>query len=433
MTAINLLPYQKKWLDDGARFKIAMYSRQTGKSTMASVEAVSSCIHSKNKEDWFIISSGERQAKKLLQKYTIPLCRAYEEAFKYASKKDSRLKELNFLENEYSKTEITFANGSTILALPANPESLRGYSGNVILDEFAFHNDSYSVWEAVFPIISSGYKIRVLSTPNGKGNKFYELMTTENNGWSKHIVSIYDAVKQGLPRNIEELKMGLSSQDSWEQEYELKWRDSASSWLSFELIDNACHKDAGLPELYQGGYCYIGIDIAARNDPFAVVVLEKVGDVFWLRELIAVRNISFREQDFILERLMREYKVVRCCIDQTGMGEKPVEDAKIKYGRSRVEGVLFNTNTKQAMATIGREVFEDCRIRIPFDRELRQDLHKLKQVTSATGAPRFVAESDSNGHADRTWALFLALTAGITPIKRYEYTPMEKPKRFGAY
>ena len=30
---------------------------------------------------------------------------------------------------------------------------------------------------------------------------------------------------------------------------------------------------------------------------------------------------------------------------------------------------------------------------------------------SPTGAPRFVAESDANGHADRTWGCFLALNA----------------------
>lgn len=45
----------------------------------------------------------------------------------------------------------------------------------------------------------------------------------------------------------------------WSQEYELKWLDEASAWLSFELI-SSCEDDlAGRPELYQGGPCYVGV------------------------------------------------------------------------------------------------------------------------------------------------------------------------------
>jgi phage FluMu gp28-like protein len=64
------------------------------------------------------------------------------------------------------------------------------------------------------------------------------------------------------------------------------------------------------------------------------------------------------------------------------------------------------------MATAGKEAFEDRRLRIPAgDNALRADLHKLQKLTGPTGAPRFVAESDSAGHADRTWACFLAINA----------------------
>ncbi|HII3690279.1 TPA: hypothetical protein ACY37W_002153 [Pasteurella multocida] len=42
---------------------------------------------------------------------------------------------------------------------------------------------------------------------------------------------------------------------------------------------------------------------------------------------------------------------------------------------------------------------------------MREDLHKLKKVTGSNGQSRFTAESDSSGHADRTWACFLAFNA----------------------
>jgi phage FluMu gp28-like protein len=108
---------------------------------------------------------------------------------------------------------------------------------------------------------------------------------------------------------------------------------------------------------------------------------------------------------------MQRYRVIRCCMDQTGMGEKPVQDAQRRYG-SIVEGVLFTGPNKLIMATRGKEQFEDRKCRIPLgDSVLKADLHKLKKVAGPPGTPRFVAESDSLGHADRTWAKFLAVNA----------------------
>jgi hypothetical protein len=90
--------------------------------------------------------------------------------------------------------------------------------------------------------------------------------------------------------------------------------------------------------------------------------------------------------------------MARLCMDQTGMGEKPVEDAQRRYGSSRVEGVLFTGPNKLTLATRGKEAFEDRKIRIPEgDVPLRADLHKLKKVSGPTGAPRFVAEQFAGG------------------------------------
>lgn len=123
--------------------------------------------------------------------------------------------------------------------------------------------------------------------------------------------------------------------------------------------------------------------------------------------------------------VFNRYRVVRCCIDQTGMGEKPVEDAIRRYGGTRVEGLLFTGPNKLLLATTGKEAFEDKRLRIPAgNADLRNDLHKLKKEVTQTGAPRFVADSDSAGHADRAWACFLALYAGSGAPSIIEFNPM---------
>jgi len=330
-------------------------------------------------------------------------------------------------EARYRALEVEFPGGSKITALPANPDTARGFSANCFLDEFAFHADSRKIWSALFPVVSKGWKLRVVSTPNGKGNKFYDLMTTESGVWHRQITDIYQAVADGLPRNIEELRAGCGDEDAWAQEFELKWLDEASAWLSYELITAVENELAGQPDQYAGGPCFVGVDIAARGDLFVIWVAEAVGDVLWTREIVDRKRISFAEQDALLDEVFRRYRVARCCMDQTGMGEKPVEDARRRHGTSRVEGVLFSGPNKLTLATLGKEAFEDRKIRIPQgDAALRADLHKLRKITGPTGTPRFVAESDSAGHADRTWACFLAVNAAGTGAAQYAYHPVTK-------
>lgn len=422
MSAI-LYPYQRRWLDDKSRFKIGMFARQTGKTFTTTLEIAEDLIDAEvtgRRTRWVILSRGERQAREAMEEGLKLHLRAMNVGFE-AFTDDFRLSDNTVVKS----LEVVTKNGSRVTALPANPDTARGFSANVFLDEFAFHADSRKIWTALFPVISKpGLKLRVVSTPNGKGNRFYELMTSpESAGWSKHIVDIYQAVADGLPRNIEELKAGCGDEDAWAQEYELKWLDEASAWLPYDLINAAENDRAGLFENYAGGPCYVGVDIGRRHDLFVIAVLEKVGDVLWTREIIERKGATFAEQDFLLDDVMARYRVLRVCMDQTGMGEKPVEDAKARHGSTRVEGVLFTGTNKLTLATLGKEAFEDRRIRIPISDALRSDLHKLQKVSGPTGAPRFVAESDNSGHADRTWALFLAVNAASSPHMDYGYTP----------
>lgn len=399
-----------------------MFARQTGKTFTTTLEIVLDCLAAEargEKARWVILSRGERQAKE-----------AINEGVKAHLNAMGGVCEI--MEVPFSPTinalEVIFPKGSKITALPANPDTARGFSANVFLDEFAFHADSREIWKALFPVISAGWKLRVVSTPNGKGNKFYELMTDlDNEEWSRHQVDIYQAVADGLPRDIDQLRRGLNDEDAWAQEFELKWLDEASSWLPYDLIDSVEHIEAGKPERYQGGSCFVGMDIAARGDLTVIWVIELVGDVYWTREIVELKRVPLREQLAELNRIMKQYHVVAGNLDQTGMGEKMVEDAQYEHGK-RIAGTLFNVSTKLKMATIGKTAFEDRKIRIPQgNSDLREDLHKLKKVIGSNGQPRFTAESDSNGHADRTWACFLALTAAteaiMQPVKAHSRRP----------
>lgn len=414
-----LHPYQQRWLDDKSRFKIGMFARQTGKTFTTTLEIVEDTVAAEiagRRTRWVILSRGERQAKEAMEEGIKLHLRAMNAGFE-SMETDFRLADATTVK----ALEVVTKHGSRITALPANPDTARGFSANVFLDEFAFHADSRKIWSALFPVVSkNGLKLRITSTPNGKGNKFYDLMTGEDSVWSRHSVSIHQAVADGLPLNIDELRTALADADTWQQEYELQWLDEASAWLPWDLINSAEHDCAGLPALYTGGPCFVGVDIGRRRDLFVIWVLELVGDVFWTREIIERRGATFAEQDALLDDVFNRYAVARCCMDQTGMGEKPVEDAQRRHGMAseggRVEGVLFTGPNKLTLATLGKQAFEDRKMRIPQGNQvLRTDLHKLQKVSGPTGSPRFVAESDASGHADRAWAAFLAVSAASGP------------------
>ncbi|MGS4945192.1 terminase large subunit domain-containing protein [Meridianimarinicoccus sp. RP-17] len=436
---IEFYPYQKRWLQDDARFKIGMMSRQIGKTFTTCGECVDDCIQAEidgRRARWVILSRGERQAAEAMVEAIQPITRAFYGAYNTLLKGGQP----EYVEGEfrapqekgpdaiYKSLEVKYPGGSRITALPANPDTARGFSANVILDEFAFHAKSRDIWAALFPVISKGgQKLRVISTPNGKGNKFFELMTAEDSVWSRHSVDIYQAVAEGCPRDADELRAGIADEDAWAQEYELKWLDEASSWLDYDLIASVEHPFAGQPARYSDGMCFVGVDIAARNDLFVIWVLELVDGRLITREVIARKRATFAEQDRLLADVFTRYRVVRCQIDQTGMGEKPVEDAKRNHGESRVEGVLFSSASKLHLATGLKEAMQDRTVLVPAgDPVLRADLHAIKSRVGPTGIRRLVAEGETDGHADRFWALALAVGAAETDYQPFAYRPVPR-------
>ena len=197
--------------------------------------------------------------------------------------------------------------------------------------------------------------------------------------------------------------------------------DAATAWLTYELIDAAESGDAGDPAAYAGGPCWVGMDFGRRRDLAVIAVLEEVGDVLVNRELVELDRQRFAVQKEEFDRVMREYRVVRAALDQTGMGEEPVEWAQERFGTSRIEGVLFGETNKLAMATALRDRMEDRRLRIPRIPKLRNDLHSVQRVAGPTGKPRLVATRGDDGHADRFWALALAASAATVPQEHFAF------------
>jgi len=288
---LQLLPYQRRWVEDDSHLKIVVKARQIGYSFAASIRALLECL--KRKTTWIFLSKGERQSRLLMEKVQehIKSCGILARACESSFFEGTLIKQL----------EVRFANGSVIYGLPANPDTARGYSGNVTLDEFAFHADADKIYSALFPTITRGYCLEVISTPNGQQGKFYELAkaaglmesvdreigrsgersesenrnskigirdefrlsnfessvhpiiaspdhpitrSTDQPMWSGHRVDIYEAIRQGLNIDFELLRAGCDDETSWQQEYCCQFVSTAENFIPPALVAQCASAEA---------------------------------------------------------------------------------------------------------------------------------------------------------------------------------------------
>jgi phage FluMu gp28-like protein len=433
-----LLPYQQVWVSDCAKFKIGVQSRQTGKSFGTACEAVSDCLTDPGTK-WVCLSAGERQALEWLEK-----CKEWAEAFRLAIEGYAEDRDVG--EALLKQAEIRFANGSRIIAIPANPSTARGYSANIILDEFAYHEDPNKIWAAMFPSLTNplagtfmqrvralyagestditrDMKIRVVSTFNGRENKFYDLWEKRaENGYSGHLVTIYDAIKDGLPLDAEKLRAGLDDADAWAQEYECQPTDTSNVLLPYDLIamgESADATEACGPEFWvtQGNPVFCGIDFGRSNDPTVCWSLELIGDTLWTREVLVLKNVSTPDQIDILR--MRLRRASRVSWDYTGPGvgggdylvKEFHEYDPAAHAFGKIELCTFTVGFKRELFPKLRRRFEaPTKIRVPVSRPVREDLHAMQQVV-LNGEYNYWAPRTREGHSDRCTALALAVRA----------------------
>ena len=420
------LPYQEDWLKDPARLKIWEKSRRIGATYVQAYEDVIDASAQKDGVDVWFSSADETAAIEYIR-----YCQNWARLLALGAQD---LGEQIVEKTGLRARIIAFSNGKRIYGLSSNPAGFRSKGGKLVLDEYAFHQDPESMWRAAAPIITWGHKARVLSTYNGASGRYWQMVEEARKGnlWSLHTTTIQQAVAQGLADRIGGRKLGdkarqdfiaecrqiAGDEASFAEEYLCQPSDESHAWLSWELISACEDEQAGQPDLYQGQETYLGVDIARRRDLTVFWVIEKIGDIFWTREVIRMQAASFGEQDDCLADLFRRYHICRAVMDRTGIGEKPVEDAQNRYGRYLVEGVVFTAAFKHALAILGKRYFESRQLRIPPMAEIRNAHHGLRKTVTLAGNIRFDAPRSQHGHSDEFWAHMLALHgASDVPIR----------------
>jgi len=414
------LPYQMRWLNDHSKIKIWEKSRRIGATYVQSFEDVQDCINKRVPAVWF--SSADESAAKEYIDY----CENWVKYYHAIAKR----KDIDVIDNNKSiKTfVIEFKNGTKIHALSSNPKAFRSKGGKVVLDEFAFHNNPEELWKAARPCITWGFPLRILSTHNGQNCLYYKFIDQVKKGklnWSHHKTPIQLAVADGLVDKIYQRQTTKEEQEdwmqnerdncfdeyTWQQEYCCIAVDEACAFLPYDLI-SSCELNDILKPLDEVQHdFYVGVDIGRRKDLTVIWVLEKIENIKYTRLVVELEKMPFHKQEEILHEILSHRLFRRDCQDDTGIGMQMAENAQVKFGKFRVEGVTFTNRVKEDLACRLRTEFENKTVFIPSRHEIREDLHSIRRITTASNNIRFDADRSDNGHADRFWALALALHA----------------------
>lgn len=447
----RLTQYQRDFLEDPSLRIIALKSRQIGFSDAAALKVVNEC-HETPETGWLLASAGMRQAKELMRKVKRhikvinAIARFYEE-------------ETIVDDQKISVEAVEFKNDSRIISVPANEDTIRSFSENVLLDEFGFHRNGKAIWSALAPAAATfGKKIIILSTPNGAQGMFYDLWT-KNDSFKKYKVTIEDAVAQGFPIDIEQIKKDFADvPEAYEQEFMCIFLDGSMLWIPMELItdataqweipifrhENIRESEAGqiveqinlnkLTEKVKGNL-YLGVDFARTTHLTALWVSEAVDGRLVTRWIIELRNAEFEAQKKIIEA--HKPHITRGCLDATaGSLGMPISEYFVKRYPGKFEGVNFNTQTKIHLATQLKTIYERRKAVIPDDVSVRYDIHSIKRQITPTGNVRLAAVNESENkniqdkksHGDRFWAQALCAEAASGAVMTYEVEHLKQSR-----
>ncbi|HUW99941.1 MAG TPA: terminase family protein [Phycisphaerae bacterium] len=433
--------YQKQSIDDPKHVQADFWCRQSGKDFTTAFKAVmrglTDGVHK------LIVSVTQRQADLTFEKVGTH-ARAISEMMCPEDHEDFEI-EINGKKFTFTRRELTLPSGARIISLPGrHPDSLAGYTADVILTEYAlFPDGGFKHWRYVTPVaLTNGLSVWIITTPRTKDTKAYEIRQNKKGRYSVRTVDIYRAVADGLllhdedgrPCTIPEFKEVYGDELGWQTEYLVQECDDMDALLSWPTIEAAYEKydcpvldladDRGYEPQRENIFAFrlsalpgrltCGWDVARKKHLSVVWINEQVGSRQFLRMLIVFRRCTFGfQRNGVIEQMMNTLPNIVGCGDSTGLGMESNEKLTQKYGL-RWEGVNFSGPAKVALASKLQTTYQDRGQAIPGSADfVAYDLHGLqKQLVGdrlIVHEMQNVLEPDS--HCDFAYANALALKA----------------------
>lgn len=453
---IELDFWQDDFIRNRNRYISLLKSRQTGFSFVVAIKGLVKALDpARTQYTKQFVSYNEEDAQEKIR-----YARQFYDSIPNRYKKKLVHQTATMLEFEDVGSKTT----SRLISLPCRPP--RGKNGDVCLDEFAIYLPRLSkeiYTAASFCTLRRGC-IEVGSTPLGTIGKFYEICTNRESypnfdryfipwwyakvmckdvrgavQFAKDMETAERVERFGTDRLISLFQN--STLEDFQQECECVFIDSSASYISLELIyantpgrreedipaniekdedyfaakrdvEIHCFKDADelilnySPEKY-GSPLFMGLDIGRTSDATVFYIIGVINGKKRSVLRHEMRNADFDAQTAVLNKLMENLPIYRCCIDDGGIGRNLAENAHKRYGE-RAELYHFDLQSKEVLAMGVRTGLERREYELDNDRDFHAQIHSIKRTPSSGGSFRYDAERNEKGHADSFWAWALA-------------------------
>lgn len=445
-----LMAHQAEWLSIQAQIKLCEKGRRTG---ITFAEALDSVITAASQKaaggmDCFYIGDTKEKGLEFIG-YCAKFSRVMAEA---QASGVSEIEEFLFEDldetghtRQINAYRIRYASGFKIVALSSNPASVRGLQGKVIIDEAAFHRDVSAVLDAATALLIWGGRIVIISTHNGKGNAFNQMVNDIRDRRYGDSAEVYratfdDAVANGLYERVCYMAGQAATaegKEAWykkirnaygprkaqmREELDAIPRDGNGVCIPGVWIDEAMRADRSvlrlaldddftqqpvyrreayvddwidrylstlIPQLDPELRHFLGMDYARHRD-FSIICPMSVDqarhrDIPFVVEL---HKVPTRQQQQILFYILRRLpRFVGAALDATGSGETLAEDTADEFGHNRIHQVKISRAWYGAWMPKFVQLFEDAALTLPQDDSLHQDIRAIETVD---GVPMIV-------------------------------------------
>lgn len=399
---LALTSYQRRLLETRSLRVVLRWARQTGKTTALACLCI---IHASQHPGSvvLVVAPGLRQSRILGERVRELLGRMPRGLRKAVL--DQQL-----------RTIFRFRNGSQITVLPNSENQLRGFTANlIVVDEAAFFHNDDAIFHNILPpmLATTGGALIVSSTPWGRNTVFYQL--NQDPSYEKHVVTWRDGVREGRysPEFLVHLERERANRPQvFKMEYEAEFAEEADTWLTQDLLAGSICEDLeymGFDSTQKGSF-YMGVDLAERVDYSVAAVVEKTGPSLRLVHMYRFRRgASLASVIGYAKVLSERWTTVHAVyVDNTKHGDYIVEDMRAA-GLGQATGVHFTQGAKQEMAQLLKQRMQEGLLKLPYDRDLLDELNVERYELTKTGR---IAFSHPDGtHDDRFWALALSVYA----------------------
>lgn len=383
--------YQRKILNSDSKRRVFVAGRQVGKSRTCAWMGLHHALTHRN-HTVLITADALRQSSELFSQLRSEMSEAGISDDLWGVERDTQ-------------TVVEFDNGSRILCLPTGRDGskIRGYTADmIIVDEAAFIDDVIFedvLWPMTFV---TGGTIVLASTPWGSSGFFYEKAQAaeeEDSDWMSVHASSYDNPMID-PSDIDEFKEG-KTQTQIKQEVLGEFVPEGSTFFAPELVRNCMVTEVERTT----DEVVLAADLASSGpDETVLVMMDYNGNAFAIEQ----HDMSPMEAAKRIKQLDMHYDFKTIMIDESGLGEGPVEMLREQIGR-KVKSEYLSIQKKQSLYQTLKAEMERGNIHFPHNKDARYQLENLGFKKTKSG--NLSIHAKGSGHDDIPDALALAAWA----------------------